>query len=101
MTNPTPSFDKWLKKRINANRSHFIKNLDLPNWPAGKYIEYKGNLFAPIRLDWPEGRDYGVLFLRPVGTVRKLQSGPSTKILPISPGQIRIQISHELSKKKK
>ena len=94
------TFDKWLKKRISANRSHFLKNMDIEHWPTNRFIEYKGNLYKPQHIDWPTGRDYGILYVAPIGTTRKLQSGPSTTIIPVNPNQIRIQISKEVKKKK-
>lgn len=93
-------FAGWLKKRVKANRSHFLKNLDLENWPSGKFIEYNKKLYYPLQIDWPSSRDYGVLYVKYVGDVRKLQSGPSTKIVPLNSQQIRIQVSHEVKPKK-
>jgi len=95
------NFSAWLTKRIKANRFHFLKNLDIEHWPAGKYLEYKGYLYLPLHVDWPEGRDYGTLYVKLVGAVRKLQSGPSTNIMPINAQQIRVQVSHEIKKKKR
>ncbi len=92
-------FNSFLKKRIKANRSHFLKNIDIKNWPSNKFVEYKGFLYIPLHVDWPENRDYGVLYVKLVGSVRKLQSGPSTTVVPINPQQIKIQISHEMKKK--
>jgi len=97
---PYTHFSKWLAKRVKANRFHFMKNIDIENWPAGKYLEYKGYLYVPLQIDWPEGRDYGILYVKLVGTVRKLQSGPSTDIVPLNAQQIKIQVSHEIKKKK-
>ena len=97
---PYTHFNKWLSKRIKANRFHFMKNMDIENWPAGKYLEYKGYLYIPLQIDWPEGRDYGILYVKLVGTVRKLQSGPSTDIVPLNAQQIKVQVSHEIKKKK-
>ncbi len=97
---PFLDFRRWLQKRIKANRFHFMKNMDVDNWPARKYLEYKGYLYIPSQIDWPEGRDYGILHVRLIGTVRKLQSGPSTNIVPLNAQQIKIQISHEIRKKK-
>lgn len=94
-------FSAWLKKRVKANRAHFIKNLSLDKWPADKFLEYKHQLFRPISLTWPEGRDYGLLHVQLVGHVRKLQSGPSTDIMPLNSQQIKIQVSHEMKRKKK
>lgn len=99
--NKYTDFNAWLKKRIKANRSHFLKNLDIEHWPASKYIEYKGYLYIPLHVDWPDNRDHGILYVKLVGSVRKLQSGPSTNIIPINPQQIKIQISHEIKKRKK
>jgi len=94
-------FQSWLRKRVKANRHHFIKNMgDIRNWPAGKFLDYKGFLYVPVHIDWPEGRDYGTLYVRPVGQVRKLQSGPSTDIVPVSDKEIRIQVSHDIKKRK-
>lgn len=98
---PYEDFSAWLKKRVKANRFHFLKNLDIDNWPAGKYLEYKGYLYIPLQVDWPDGRDYGTVYVKLVGAVRKLQSGPSTNIMPINSQQIRVQVSHELRKNKK
>jgi hypothetical protein len=95
------NFSAWLKKRVKANRAHFIKNLNLEKWPADKFLEYKNFLYKPLQLSWPEGRDYGVLQVQIVGHVRKLQSGPSTDIVPLSSQQIKIQVSHEIKRKKK
>lgn len=94
------NFSKWLKKRVKANRFHFIKSLNLENWPTKKFLEYKGNLYIPLRLEWPEGRDHGMLYVHLVGSVRKLQKGPSTDIVPLTNNQIRIQISKEYKKRK-
>ena len=94
------NFQKWLEKRIKSNRAHFVKNMDLDNWPAGKFLEYKGFLYIPLKIDWPEGRDSGLLFVKPVGSVRKLQSGPSTEIITINDKLIKIQVSHDIKKKK-
>lgn len=98
---PYINFSAWLNKRIKANRFHFLKNMNIENWPNNKFIEYKSVLYQPLRIDWPEGRDYGVIFVKPVGTVRKLQSGPSTDVVPIDANRIKIQISHEIKKSKK
>jgi hypothetical protein len=97
---PYTNFSKWLKKRIRANRFHFMSNLDLDHWPAGKFLEYKGFIYIPLKIDWPENRDYGILYLKPVGRTRKLQSGPSTTLIPLNPYQIRVQVSREIKKRK-
>lgn len=98
---PFINFSKWLKKRISANRFHFIKSLDLDHWPAGKFLEYKGFIYIPLKIDWPISRDYGILYLKPVGRIRKLQSGPSTTLIPLNSYQIRVQVSREIKKRRK
>ncbi len=98
--NKYTDFHGWLKKRIRANRSHFLKNMDLDNWPSAKYLEYKGSLYVPTGVDWPEDRDYGILYDKLVGTVRKLQSGPSTEIVPLDTQRIKLKVSHDIKKPK-
>lgn len=99
--NKYQNFSAWLQKRIKANRFNFLKNIDIKNWPAHKYLEYKGKLYWPLHIDWPEGQDYGILYVKLVGFVRKLQKGPSTDIIPVNDQQIKIQVSHEIRRKKK
>lgn len=98
--NKWTDYHAWIKKRIKANRFHFMSNLDLKNWPAGKYLDYKGKLYFPTHLDWPEGRDYGILYVKLIGYVRKLQAGASTNIT-IDDQKIRIQVSREIAREKK
>lgn len=87
------NFTNWLEKRIRNNRRNFIANFDPAHWHPNKYIDYKNKLYVPIHLDWPQGRDYGTLTVKPVGLSRKLQSGTSTKITQLDPNHIKIQIS--------
>jgi hypothetical protein len=97
---PYTNFAKWFKKRVKANRAHFLQNLDLDSWASNKFIQYKNVLYFPLRIDWPDNRDYGILYVKYIGDVRKLQSGPSTTIIPLDSKQIKIQVSHEVKRKK-
>ncbi len=95
------NFQGWINKRIKASRLHFMTNLDLDHWPTDKFLDHKGELYYPTHLDWPEGRDFGVLYVKPVGSVRRLQAGVSTDITVVNDNEIRIQVSRERERKKK
>lgn len=99
--NKYTNFTAWLKKRIKANRFHILSTVDVAHWPAGRYLQYKGNLYVPLSIDWPEDRDYGILNVKLAGTARKLQSGSSTDIVVLNNQQIKLQVSHELDRKKR
>ena len=72
-----------------------MKNVDVNNWPVNRFLMYKGWLYFPLALTWPIGQPFGTLHVKLIGSVQKLQKGPSTDIIPLDSQNIKIQVSNE------